>query len=119
MHVLVVDDNVDAAEALARLLEICGHDVHTVADGPTALEYVARERRPDVVLLDIGLPGIDGYEVARRLRAMPNAAGTRLIAMTGYGSADAREQSQACGIEHHLIKPVDFSVLQAVLAGSQ
>ena len=84
LRVLVVDDNVDAAQSLGLLLEASGHDVRTAYDGPTALE-AALDYRPNVVLLDIGLPGIDGFEVAKRLRQQPDLSGVVLVAMTGYG----------------------------------
>jgi signal transduction histidine kinase len=115
LRVLVVDDNRDACDTLAHLLALSGHEVEAVADGAAALDYASRAQL-DVVLLDIGLPGMDGYEVARRLRALPNGAQLRVIAMTGYGSAEARRQSRASGIDHHLVKPVDFGALQALLA---
>jgi PAS domain S-box-containing protein len=101
--VLVVDDNVDAREALASLLERAGHDVHQAEDGPGGLEAVTR-LRPDAVLIDIGLPGIDGFELARRLRA--GGSMLRLIALTGYGHPDYRRRGAEAGFDAYLVKPV-------------
>jgi PAS domain S-box-containing protein len=113
-RVLIVDDNPDAAESLAHLLKLAGHDVTSVTSGSAALEC-AGSALPDVVLLDIGMPGMDGYEVARRLRALPGSSGVRLIAMTGYGTLADRHESERCGIDHHLVKPVDLTALQPLL----
>ncbi len=105
-RVLVVDDNVDAAQSLRMLLELEGHEVRLAHDGLAALE-AARAFAPAVVLLDIGLPGLDGYEVARRLRAAPETRACRLIAITGYGQSDDHARSEAAGFDRHLIKPVE------------
>ena len=113
-QVLVVDDNVDAAEALALLLESSGHDVRTVHDGPTALEAVL-DYRPDVVLLDIGLPGLDGFEVASRIRRFTGREGIRLVALTGYGQEGDQRRSREVGFDHHLVKPADFEAIQRIL----
>ena len=115
LRVLVVDDNVDAAESLGLLLKASGHDIQTAYDGPTALE-AASDYHPQVVLLDIGLPGIDGYGVARRLRQDYNLKGVMLVAMTGYGQETDRRLSQDAGFNHHLVKPPDFAMLQQILA---
>jgi CheY-like chemotaxis protein len=117
-RVLIVDDNSDAAESLARLLEISGHDVVSVTSGADALAH-AEEGLPDVVLLDIGMPGMDGYEVARRLRALPGSAEIKLIAMTGYGTLADRHESARSGIDHHLVKPVDLAALQTLLRAAR
>jgi signal transduction histidine kinase len=114
-RVLVVDDNADAAEALASFLAMSGHETCTAHDGLEALE-AARVHRPDVVLLDIGMPGMDGYELARRLRQEPNLEQLLVVALTGYGQDEDRRQSCEAGIDHHLVKPVDVDALQAVLA---
>jgi PAS domain S-box-containing protein len=103
-RILIVDDNVDSAESLALLLNLNGHDVHTAGDGPSAL-LAAQAHRPEVILLDIGLPRMDGYEVARRLRQ--DFPPMILIAMTGYGQDDDRRKARAAGFDHHLVKPVD------------
>jgi signal transduction histidine kinase len=105
-RVLVVDDNVDACDSLAVLLRLDGHEVGTAYDGPGAL--AAAERfKPEVLLLDLGLPGLDGYEVARTLRAEPGHDGMRIVAISGYGQPEDRERSRAAGIEEHLLKPVE------------
>jgi CheY-like chemotaxis protein len=113
--VLVVDDNTDTARGLARLLRLLGHDVRLAHSGPEGLE-AARDFRPGAVLLDIGLPGMDGYEVARRLR-QGECPEVLIIAITGYGQDEDRQRSRAAGIDHHLVKPVDHDALLAVLGG--
>ena len=113
-RVLVVDDNVDSAEILARLLRRSGHDVRTAYTGPTALEAAA-DYLPDVVLLDIGLPGMNGYEVARRLRQDPQLKGVRLVAMTGYGQEADSQLAREAGFDTHLVKPVDFPKVEELL----
>jgi signal transduction histidine kinase/DNA-binding response OmpR family regulator len=114
-RVLVVDDNQDAAESLALLLRLAGHDVHVCHDGPAAVA-AAVELVPEVVLLDIGLPGMDGFEVARRLRAHPALARTLLVAVTGYGQSQDLDRSREVGFDHHLVKPVDPDTLVEVFA---
>jgi PAS domain S-box-containing protein len=115
-RILVVDDNVDGAVSLARLLELLhGHEVQVAHDGPSALE-VADRFRPEVVLLDIGLPGMDGHEVARRLRARPEFGRTPLVALTGWGQESDRRRSREAGFDHHLVKPVDLDALSGLLA---
>jgi two-component system CheB/CheR fusion protein len=110
-----VEDNVDMARSLALLLDRAGCETKVVHDGLAALES-ANGFRPEVVLLDIGLPGLDGYEVARRLRAVPEHAGLRLVAVSGYGQALDRRQSRDAGFDEHLVKPVDLETLLEVLA---
>lgn len=117
-RVLVVDDNVDAAESLALMLEVFGHEARPAFDGPEALA-VARGFRPEVVFLDIGLPGMDGYEVARRFRAEPELAGAVLVALTGWGSAEDKLRSERAGFDHHLTKPADAEDLKRVLASQR
>ncbi|HEX8200300.1 MAG TPA: ATP-binding protein, partial [Isosphaeraceae bacterium] len=112
-RVLVVDDQVDAARSLARLLKGWGHEVHVAHDGPSALDAVEAQG-PEVVLLDVGLPGMDGHEVARRLRGRPGD-GLRLVALTGYGQEEDRLRSQAAGFDDHLVKPVDPDDLKVLL----
>jgi PAS domain S-box-containing protein len=114
-RVLVVDDNLDAAETLAELLALSGHDVRTAHDGPAALEAAGRFR-PEVVLLDIGLPGMDGCEVARRLRGQEGATRALLAALTGYGQEEDRLRSREAGFDTHLVKPVDPKALFALIA---
>ena len=112
--VFVVDDNADAAESMAMLLRTVGHDVRIEHDGLEALKRLTAEL-PDVVLLDIGLPGIDGYEVARRLREQPGGATVRIYAMTGYGQEEDRRRSLEAGFDGHLVKPVIPSDLFALV----
>jgi len=112
-RILVVDDNQDAAESLSMLLTMLGADVHVVHTGLDGLEAVA-VYQPDVVLLDIGLPDIDGYEVARRIRQQ-HSADIRLIALTGWGQEEDRRRTRAAGFDHHLIKPADIRALEVLL----
>jgi PAS domain S-box-containing protein len=114
-RVLVVDDNKDVAETLSMLLRLLGHEIQTAYDGPTAIN-VARESRPHVVLLDVGLPEMNGYEVARRLRAEPELAGTLLVALTGWGQEEDRQRSREAGFDFHLTKPASLDDLEGVLA---
>ncbi|HWP46186.1 MAG TPA: PAS domain S-box protein [Candidatus Limnocylindrales bacterium] len=116
-RVLVVDDNVDAATTLSELIKLWGHEVYTAYDGPSAVE-AALTYLPDIVLLDIGLPGMDGYEVARQLRQEPRLSKTLLIALTGYGQEKDQQYSQEVGFDQHFTKPVDIPTLQRIL-GSQ
>jgi CheY-like chemotaxis protein len=117
LRVLVVEDNIDAAESLATLLRLWNHDVSVVHDGRTALE-AAKEQQPEVVLLDIGLPGLDGYQVARRLREELHLDQALLVAMTGYGQPEDRRRSREAGIQYHFVKPVEPLVLRNLLAGA-
>ena len=116
-RVLVVDDNVDAATAMAAMLELDGHRVATAFDGPTALELADRFE-PEVALLDIGMPGMDGRELARRLAARPWAARLVLVAVTGWGQDSDRRLSAEAGFAHHLVKPADPDELRAVIASA-
>jgi len=118
LNVLVVDDNVDAAQMLAALLEMHGHAVTLAYDGESAVETAMRIR-PDVGLFDIGLPDIDGHEVARRLRAVPETAGTMLVALTGYGQEQDQRRAREAGFDHHMVKPADVVKLLELLAGVQ
>lgn len=115
LRVLLVEDNVDAAQTLKMLLELCGHVVRTVHNGLSALG-VALDYQPQVVLLDIGLPGLNGFEVAKQLRQQPSLDKVVLVAMTGYGERAARQRSQETGFDFHLVKPADFDKLQEILA---
>lgn len=117
-RILIADDNTDAAEMLAALLEEDGHWVFTADDGPSVIEHALSEE-PDIILLDIGMPGMDGYAVARRLRQEPALEGTMLVAVTGYGQDEDRERAIAAGFEHHLVKPVDLDALRRVLDESR
>ncbi len=114
-RVLVVDDNRDAAETVAMFLELAGHEVKSVNDGPQALTSAA-VFAPEVVVLDIGLPGMDGYEVARRMRQLPETRASLLIALTGYGQKGDQAQARAAGFDHHLVKPADPSAVSDLIA---
>jgi CheY-like chemotaxis protein len=114
--VLLVDDNVDAARALALLLGHAGFNVVTAHDGGEALAR-AEETQPDIVLLDLGLPVIDGYRVAETLRARPGGDALLLVAISGYGQPEDRQRSQAVGFDHHLVKPIDCTVLLGLMRG--
>jgi CheY-like chemotaxis protein len=113
-RVLVVDDNRDAAESLGLLLQMLGAEVAVVHDGSSALSAVS-VHRPAVVFLDLGMPGMDGFEVARRIRREPDHRDTTLIALTGWGQERDRHATKAAGFDHHLIKPADVAALQALL----
>jgi PAS domain S-box-containing protein len=116
-RVLVVDDNQDAADSLALLLRLAGQDAWTAYDGPSALVR-AREFRPEVVFLDIGMPGMDGYEVARQLRASPELPGIKLVALTGWGQEEDRRRSAEAGFDRHMVKPVEPEALRKALVDS-
>jgi two-component system CheB/CheR fusion protein len=111
---LLVEDNRDVADSLALLLRGKGHEVRTAYDGPEALE-AAREFRPEVVFLDIGLPTLGGLEVARRLRQRPGSEGLLLVALSGYGTEEDRRRSRESGCDDHLIKPADPDALLQLL----
>ena len=112
---MVADDNVDAAEILSTLLQTFGHVTETVHDGQAAL-HPARDFHPDVALLDIGMPGMNGYEVAKALRQLPSLANMTLVALTGWGGEQDRALSREAGFDWHLIKPVDMQVIESLLA---
>jgi signal transduction histidine kinase len=114
-RVLIVDDNVDAATMLSMLLDAAGHITHVVNDSTLAVS-AARGFRPDVAFLDLGMPQLDGYEVARQLRDHPELARTVLVALTGWGAEEDRERSRAAGFDHHLTKPVPVRAIQEMLA---
>jgi signal transduction histidine kinase/ActR/RegA family two-component response regulator/PAS domain-containing protein len=114
-RVLVVEDNPDTAESLTMFLELLGHRVRAVYDGVAALD-AARTNPPDVMLVDIGLPGMDGYEVARRVRRDPDLGRVILVALTGYGRDEDRRQAMAAGFDHHLVKPVSPEALHGLVA---
>ena len=115
-RVLVVDDNVDAAQSLARLLEMTGHEVRLAYDGLSAVQAVV-DCQPDVVLLDIGLPGLDGFEVAQQIRQQAALSKIVLVALTGYGQDADRRLSQDAGFDYHLVKPARFSEIEKILRG--
>ncbi|MFL6198415.1 MAG: response regulator [Thermoanaerobaculia bacterium] len=116
-RVLIADDNHDSAESLGMLLELAGHRVRLVHDGQDALD-AAGEFLPEVLLLDIGLPRMDGYEVAARLRQDSRHDGMLLVAVTGYGTESDRDRGKAAGFDHHLVKPVDPVALRELIAGA-
>jgi two-component system CheB/CheR fusion protein len=116
-RVLVVDDNEDAAESLAALLRLFGHEVDVAFDGEQALTRAA-EVRPDIVLLDLGMPRMDGHEVARRMRAAPWGGRMKIIALSGFGDDADRERSLEAGCDDHLVKPVSPIDLELALAHS-
>jgi signal transduction histidine kinase/DNA-binding response OmpR family regulator len=114
-RVLVVDDNIDAAESIAVFLRLEGHEVRTVSDGPQAVA-IAQVFAPQVAVVDIGLPGMSGYEVARRLRQNAGQAPALLIALTGYGQKEDRSRSVEAGFHHHFVKPADPRIIQSAIA---
>lgn len=116
VRVLVVDDNPDAAEMLATALALRGHDVRVAHDGPEALR-IATEEPPTLALLDIGLPVMDGYELAARLKELPGLDGVRLVAVTGYGQESDKRRSLEAGFHEHLVKPVDIDLLEELISG--
>ena len=114
-RILIVDDNRDSAASLAMLLETAGNTTHEAYDGPEALE-AAEKFRPDVVLLDIGLPKLNGFEVCRRIRAQPWGENMTILAVSGWGQDDDRRKSREAGFDNHLVKPVDYNTLLKLLA---
>ena len=113
-RVLLIDDNVDAAESLAQLLMLSGHDARTASDGTEGLR-LAQEFQPEVVFCDLGLPGMSGLDVARALRALPFGRSLVLAALTGYGQPADREKTAQAGFDAHLVKPVDPAVIESFL----
>jgi CheY-like chemotaxis protein len=114
-RILIADDNEDGAESLAMLLRIQGHEVATVYDGEQAVA-AAESMRPDVVLLDIGMPKLNGYEACRRIREQSWGLGIYLIAVTGWGQDEDRRRTEEAGFDHHLVKPVELDALMRLLA---
>jgi CheY-like chemotaxis protein len=115
---LIVDDNRDNADSLARLLRLMGNDTRTAYDGQEGVE-VARTFHPDVMLLDIGLPKLDGYEACRRIREQSWSKSAVMIAVTGWGQEEDRRRSHEAGFDHHMVKPVDPHDIMKLLAGLQ
>jgi CheY-like chemotaxis protein len=115
-RILIVDDNADSADSLAMLLQLGGHEAHTAYDGPQGLEAAAR-LQPEVMLLDLGLPGLDGCELCRRIRQQPWGQAALLIAVTGWGQAADRQRSRDAGFDAHLVKPVELAALEQVIGG--
>jgi CheY-like chemotaxis protein len=116
-RVLVIEDNVDSAQSLADILELAGHDVRIAHDGRSGLT-IAREYRPDVILCDIGLPGLDGYEVAEAVRRDDSLRSVRLVALSGYAQPEDRQRTSDAGFELHIAKPPDLDALVAAVAKS-
>jgi CheY-like chemotaxis protein len=114
-RILIVEDDADNRDMMRILLESLGHEVHDAADGASGVEAAAR-LEPEIVLIDIGLPGIDGYEVARRIRATVRGR-PRLVALSGYGQPEDKQRAFAAGFDDHLVKPADPQRLAAILAG--
>lgn len=113
-RILIVDDNTDSAESLSMLLEITGNKTYLAHDGVAAIEAI-EQHRPEVVLLDIGLPKLDGHEVCRRVREQPWGKDILMIALTGWGQEDDRRKSEEAGFNGHLVKPVDYDKLRELL----
>jgi CheY-like chemotaxis protein len=118
LRVLVVDDNVDAAHTLAMLVQLAGHDVRIAYDGPPALT-LAEAFQPQVVLLDLNLPAMDGYEVARKLREKPETQEAVLAAVSGWGQPEDRRRSKDAGFDRHYVKPVDPNIITKLLADAR
>ena len=116
MKIMLVEDHPDAAESLALLLELLGHSVRVFAEGLPALQE-ARTNPPDVMLVDIGLPDIDGFELARRVREDPSLRHAVLVALTGFSCEDDRREASAAGFDHHLVKPVEPAAIERLVAG--
>ena len=114
LRVVIVEDNDDSRMMLCELLELSGFECHSAADGKAGLEVIG-ELKPDVALVDIGLPGLDGLEVARQLRQDPSNDELMLIALTGYGQREDRDAARRAGFDTHLVKPVDFDALRGLL----
>jgi len=117
-RILIVDDNKDAAHSLGLLLRMLGHEVETANDGPTALQVLA-SYRPAVVLMDLGMPGMTGYEVARQARELPHCKDILFIALTGWGQEEDRRRTREAGFDHHLLKPVNLGALEVLLMEAQ
>ena len=114
LRIMVVDDNRDAADSMAMLLRAAGHWVEVAYDGDEALAAGARTR-PEVMLIDIGMPGMNGYELARAVRAQSWSERTLIIALTGWGQENDKRRSREAGIDHHLVKPVELAALDELL----
>jgi two-component system CheB/CheR fusion protein len=116
-RILVVDDNVDGAHSMSLLLRAAGHEVQAAFGSQDCFEAVA-SFRPQVIILDLGLPGVDGFEIARRLRGNPDTNDVVLIALSGYGGDEARQKTREIGFDYHLVKPADLDMLHQILASS-
>ncbi len=116
-RILIVDDNLDAASSLAFLLNIAGNETQTAHDGLQAIETAAKFR-PDVILLDIGLPKLNGYQACRRIREQPWGKHIVLVALTGWGLEEEGPEAKDAGFDYHLVKPVEFDSLKGLLGGA-
>ena len=110
-RILVADDNADSAESLSLMLELLGHKVKMAQDGAEAVE-VAKTFLPELVFLDLGMPRMNGYDAARMIRSLPECNGVVLIALTGWGQEEDKRRSQEAGFDHHIVKPIDFAVVE-------
>ncbi len=110
----MIDDNRDGAQSLCVLLNLLGHETRAAHDGNSGLQ-LAKEFQPQVVFIDIGMPGMSGYEVCARLRTLTQESGVRCIALTGFGAEEDRERSRDAGFDHHMVKPIEFAGLQDLL----
>jgi CheY-like chemotaxis protein len=117
-RILVVDDNIDSAESMAMMLELSGHDVAIAHDGLRGIE-LAKEFQPDVALLDIGMPKLDGYQAARSIRQESWGKGMMLVALTGWGQQEDKRRSREAGFDAHLVKPIDFGALEELVASGK
>ena len=115
-RILIVDDNAEAVKTTQMLLELWGHEIQTALDGPSGIK-AAQIFKPEVIILDIGLPGMNGYEVAKCLRQLPGTEKVLLIALSGYGQEEDLRKSKEAGFDHHLVKPADMDQLQALISG--
>ncbi len=113
-RILIADDNVDAADSLAMVLELMGHEVRTAHDGRAAVE-VAASFRPDLILLDIGMPTMNGYDACRRIRDQPGGRDTIVVALTGWGHDDDKRRSHEAGFDHHVVKPIDLATVKRLV----
>ena len=111
-----MDDNAEAVKTTQMLLELWGHEIQTALDGPSGIK-AAQIFKPEVIILDIGLPGMNGYEVAKCLRQLPGTEKVLLIALSGYGQEEDLRKSKEAGFDHHLVKPADMDQLQALISG--
>jgi CheY-like chemotaxis protein len=116
-RMLVIDDNLDAAIALSRFFELLGHEAHTATDVTTGV-LLARRLKPEFVFIDIGLPELDGFQIAAILRSEPGTASAKIIAVTGYGRTEDRRRAEEVGIDHYLLKPVDFKFLESLVGNA-
>jgi len=114
VRILITEDNRDSADSLKALLDALGYEAHISYDGESAVRSAA-ELRPDVIIMDIGLPGITGYEAARQIRALKPALAVLIVALTGWGQQSDRAKSADAGIDHHLVKPLDLAALKQIL----